>query len=257
MRNASRLVLLLLLFGSCYKADNSGIPKGQPTFTITVSGVSIADSAMTFQVNDSSSFGIDLSFNIIAGYPSNYPITCYISNLPNGITALTDSFVFKLNGRPSFSLTVNADTGIYYANINVATVAGALKTYPIRIHVLPVPDCAPGLAGSYTGSDACGHFSIGDIWYSYTASITAVPGQPHWISITNFKGLGDSIIVYATVNCGGGVDIPVQTTKGYTIFGRGKGYSGLQENGKPWISIYGDTVIHAGDTQTCYTQLKR
>ena len=121
------------------------------------------------------------------------------------------------------------------------------KQYPVTLHVMPVPDGAPGLAAVYAGSDPYGHFSIGDVWYTYTATVTTVPGQPHWISIKNYRGLGDSISVMASVVSSdqdtywiGSINIPIQTVHGYTIYGNGKGsmaYRKMENHGSPSMEI--------------------
>jgi len=260
MMRITLLILLSLAIASCYRANNTPAPYSLPRFNILAGNGSrnLKNSSLVLDARDSTNLVIDLSFQLISGNPENYPISCYISNLPGGISVVQDSFTFKLNMQISFSLSIKTDTGYYTANINVVTPDSGLKTYPVLIHVSPVEDCSRQFSGVYTGKDPCGHFAIGTYWQNYTAVITAVPSMPHWITIQNYHGLGDSIIVYAFVNCNESIDIPLQTVKGYTVYGRGKGYWGNGNDtqpGKQPIHIYGDTIVHAGDTTTCYTQL--
>ncbi len=263
---------LLILYCSCYKANNTRLPASIPVFSMSLQaggginvsgGGNFTDSNNTIKVNDSLPFSMAIYFSLISGNPENYPITCFISGLPAGISLTSpDSVTFKLSSQAGFNFSVaTADTGVYTYYVNIRT-PDSLKSYPVHVHVLPVPDGAPGLAGTYAGNDPCGHFSIGSVWYTYTAVVSTIPGRPHWISIQNYRGLGDSVIVNAFVTATypsspwvGSVSIPLQTVNGYTIYGSGNGGYGIQENEKPWISIYGDTIIHAGDTQTCYLQL--
>src|SRR5580700_10633773 len=94
-----KLLLLLLLYSSCYKAVNTNQSNIAPTFTITAgnsysySGGNIADSVITFTINDSTILNIGLTFTLLSGNPENYPITAFISGLPKGIVVSQDSFV--------------------------------------------------------------------------------------------------------------------------------------------------------------------
>lgn len=261
MRHILSIALFCLVCSSCYRADKTHLNTGIPVFKIYTNnsypyygGGSIADSIVTFKVRDSNSLNISLTFSLLSGNPENYWINASITGLPNGIVCAKSADTFMLNYKANFYLNVTADTGIYtiYINISADNLA---KTYPVKIRVLPPEDDAPSLAGTYSGSDPCGHFSIGSVWYTYMTTVSTVPGYPHWVAIKNFRGLGDSIVVYGFVYTGSGkIDLPVQTIGGYTIFGRGKGY--YSNDTHPSIHIYGDTIVHGNDTQTCYTQLK-
>ena len=264
MKKISFLIAVLLTYASCYKI--TPIPKSTaaPTFDILAAAYSdfgsssgnLKDSAITISLRDSSSVSLRLDFRLLSGNPENFPVTCSVSGLPPGFSCTPGSVNFELSYIIEFNISAQTDTGIYAATVFVTTPIGS-NIYPIRIHVGAVRDCATGLTGIYNGSDPCGHLSLGDIWYTYQAIVDPVAGQPNVLAIKNFRGLGDSIVVYAHISCGGGVAIPVQTCKGYTFMGRGSAYYSTQDNnGKPWISIYRDTIIHNGDTQTCATQLK-
>jgi hypothetical protein len=248
------LLMLLCLFGSCYKTSNVPVPQGPPVFDVKVGGVSLKNSKPSFTVNDSGLVTIYVEFSLTSGSPENYPITCYLSGLPKGTTSTPDSTTFKLNDRLDFTLSVQGDTGIYTFNINVVT-SGGTSSYPVSLHVLPVVDYAPHYVGTYTGSDPCGYFSLGSIWYTYTATVATVPGSHNWLTIKNYRGLGDSIIVYAQLR--DGLAVPIQTVKGYTIFSNTTGFGtiGTQENQKPTF-LMRDTVVHNNDTLTCMLQLK-
>lgn len=251
---------LLLFYSSCKPEDDDYVPPVKPTYNdFTLNGYSIKNGVVTIDVIDSQKSYLDFYFYSIAPNRSNDFVTCSLSGLPAGIIDSTGTGTFSLPNNWDALLNVNTDTGIYVVNFNISGAYGQ-HTYPIRIHVLPVPDGAPGLAGTYTASDPCGHFSIGDVWYHYTAQVVTFPGRPHWIGIKNYRGLGDSIVVQAFVMGAGigNVNIPLQTVGGYTVYGNGTGYFGKSDSSnKPWISIYGDTIIHAGDTQTCITQLNQ
>lgn len=272
MRALNLFLLVVSASGvlSCYRAKNTPLADTPPAFRVSASysngymygGGSIADSICTFSVLDSTILNLDLSFDLISGSPANYPITCTIGGLPNGCSVLpSNSQTFKLSYRPSFKISVNSSPGIYPFNINIQSQINGTQNYAGHLHVLPVLDGAPTIAGTYSCNDQCG-FSPAVTSYSYTATVSTISGHPHWINIKNFRGLGDSVIVSAYVTMSdafdplrGYIDIPLQTVGGYTIVSRGRGYYG--NNGKPYISVDRDTVIHAGDTQTCYVQLRQ
>ena len=245
MKNHRLHLLLLLLCCSCYRAHNLYKSTEPPTFDIlTDDGRRVIANHLTIDIRDSTPYNLGLTFTLLTGNPEQYPITCSLRNLPPGIIDSPDSYMFKLNYQPEFSLTVNTNVGLYSAFLDVVTNNGS-NSYPISLNVVPVTDCAPDLAGTYkTGSDGCGHFSWGNIWRSYTAQVSTVPGYPHWVTISNFSGLGDSITVYAIVQCNNRLDIPMQTTKGYTIYGRGTGSYLAVDNEQKSISIFGDTIVH-------------
>ena len=266
-KNIIAFICLLFLYCSCYKANNVRLPATTPVFNMfmqTGGGISVSTSNNIITINDSLSYSTTIIFSIISGNPENYPVTCFISGLPAGISLTSpDSVTFKLSSSVEFNFSVaTADTGIFTYYVNVRT-PDSLKSYPVRVHVLPVPDGAPQLVGAYSGQDNCWHFSSSSVPYSYTATIDTVPGQHHWISIRNYRGLGDSVVVYASVTIGyiidpssGTIDIPLQTTGGYTIYGRGTGSFGIYgQYNRPYISIERDTVIHAGDSVVCNTTL--
>ena len=253
-------LLLITFYCSCKPEDDDNVQPSKPIYNeITLNDANIQNSVVTVNVVDSGQAYLSFYFYIIAPNRLNDSVTCSLSGMPTGIIDSTGTGAFMLPQNWSVHLNVNTDTGFYVVNFNISGAYGQ-HTYPVRLHVLPVPDGAPGLAGTYSGSDPCGHFSIGDVWYTYTAKVITYPGRPHWIGIQNYRGLGDSIVVQAIVyGVGiGGINIPIQTVGGYTIFGNGTGYFGMSEMGnKPWISVFGDTIIHAGDTQTCYMQLSQ
>jgi hypothetical protein len=256
---------IMLFYSSCYKVNEDN-QHFHPTVydVVSVSGFNMNHNSTILSINDSAATAATVYISLMKGDPPNDKVSCFFSDLPSGVTTSFDTTSRMLPATFNGTITAKCDTGLYTIKLNVSSRNMGLKQYTYHLHILPVIDGAPGLTGTYSGSDPCGHFSIGNSWYNYTSSVSAVPGKPHWISIKNYRGLGDSIFVYAAVTCTdaatswvGSINIPVQTVNGYTIFGRGKGYYGIQENQRPWISVYGDTIIHAGDTQTCYTQLKQ
>src|ERR1035437_8089976 len=98
MKNIIALFLLLLLFNSCYKAVNNGVPDRKPKFSFSTyaddiygTGGNIKDSLLTFTVNDSFWFNLQMSFSLISGNPSNYPITVYITGASPGLNLNKDS----------------------------------------------------------------------------------------------------------------------------------------------------------------------
>ncbi len=258
MKKIFPFVLLLICFYGCKPYDEDYVQPVKPIYNeITLNNVNVLNSEVMVDVTDSTQSYLNFYFYLIAPNRLDDSVTCSLSGLPAGIIDSSGAASFKLPQSWNVHLNVNTDTGIYTVNLSISGAYGQ-QTYPVLIHVLPVPDGAPGLVGTYSGSDPCGHFSIGDVWYTYTAKVVTFPGRPHWIGIQNYRGLGDSIVVQALVyGVGiGGINIPLQTVGGYTIFGNGTGYFGVSDSSnKPWISVFGDTIIHAGDTQTCYMQL--
>jgi len=259
-------VLSVTGYFSCYRALNTPWPANAPVYDILENenyDKSVIKSIDTFSCNDSLTLELNLYFSLLSGNPANCPFTCFLTGLPPGVSGGGDSTTFKLNYYIRYSLFLNLDTGFYPFYINVRTPVYGLQKYKAVMHVLPVTNNAPALAGNYRGSDPCGYFSQGSYWAFYTANVTTVPGHPNWIGIQNFRGLGDSIIVYCFMPWmqSGIINIPPQTTHGYTIYSRGNGYFGFEDSTgtqhQNWISIFGDTIVHGADTQTCSTQLKQ
>ena len=250
--------ILSLLLCSCYRPETPPVQTGSPAFTMALQatnritaagGGNFADSVITLTINDSGSFGMTINFSLISGNPEKYPITCSISGLPAGIVPTSsDSLTFRLSYNANFNFSVAADTGIYSCYINIRT-PDSVEAYPIRLRVTPPVTCVSNLTGTYSGSDPCSTLT-GEVWYTYTATVTSIPGKSSWVNISNFRGLGDSILVQALIGCSSNyIVVPVQSMAGYTFYG-----SGSYSDGELIIQ---DTFVHGTDTQICITQLNR
>lgn len=257
LKRISLLIAICIIATGCYRPrliTRAGIPPKYNIISASNTGntrQSIPDSTATLSLTDSIDSYVGISFELTGGDATGYSVLCYFTDLPPGITVEKDSATAYLNGTAGFKFSAATTPGTYPAKIAIVTPDKGLQVYPVAFKVLPVPDCAQGLEGEYTGSDPCGHLAYGQFWYTYTATVTTVPGHPHMIKITNFHGLGDSIEVFATISCGYSFDIPVQTVHGYTFMSRGKG------NWEYGLRSYGDTTVYMGDTTTCFTQLTR
>lgn len=87
-----------------------------------------------------------------------------------------------------------------------------------------------------------------------TVTAAAVPGQAYWVWLKNLRGLGDSVIISAAVDCNHNITIPVQTLYSYTIYDSG-GYS-LDIHNKMSMTIR-DTIIQASDTMVGVAYLRQ
>jgi len=266
-RKIFAVFVVLLLYCNCYKARNDNKDTSIPSFTIYVGstglsyynstgGGTIKDSIVQMTTTDSTQLQLRFTFTLISGDPENYPLTCYLSNLPIGVTTISDSFVFKLNYDFEIDLNVNADTGNYLINLHVNT-ANSANIYPLRLHVLPTPpaqDCAPGIVAVYNYSGYHKDLTSGiSIYDSCTVTVDTIIGTPHYVHLTNFPVIGSSI-VSGYVDCNGYLTIPVQTINGYIIYGLAGCNTDI--NNKSAIDIR-DTIINAGDTVVCSAFLRQ
>ena len=251
-----KLLFVILMYCSCQRPVNVQQPTGTPVFKMYLTannyssaGSYFTDSLVTLKVNDSAQFSMGVTFSLISGNPESYPITCFITGLPTGVVpSVVDSVTFRLSYNAQFSFTAAADTGLYTCYINIRT-PDSTKAYPIRLHIVPPVTCAAGLAGNYSGSDPCST-DTGEIWHVYTSIVESIPGNSSRVNITNFRGLGDSVLVQAIIGCStNSIVVPLQTAAGYTFYGTGS-YSQAE-------LLIQDTFIHGGDTQICITQLNR
>lgn len=250
------LTFIALFYCSCYQRDSYYVPP--PVYNTVSIGSSVMDGNAVVTFNDSQEAQIMIYVSLITNDP-NDRVSCYFTGVQPPIIATCDTTSKSLPASIYGKFTINCDTGYYDMILNVNSRNKGLKQYPFKLHVLKVPDAADGLKGTYYGNDPCGHFSLGDVWYQYTSTVSAIPGYPHWISIKNFRGIGDTFYVNAMVSgtgYDGGVTIYPQTHGGYTIYGTG--YYGPDTgpggNEKPSFSVR-DTIVHNGDTQTCILQL--
>jgi len=257
------LIFILVLYSSCYKANN-GQQTSIPTFNIFLVGSNISDSVVTITVNDSSTFSLPLSFSLVSGNPENYPVSCFINGLPNGVTITSpDTATFKLNYDINFNLSVNTDTGVYLFQVNTLTSSG-LNTYKMRLHVIP-PLAKSGYDTAYYGEDFC-FSSSGNFERLYVAEISTDGNNAHQILIYDFFG---DYVVYANIigtYPSAIIKLPLQNAPGdgsasvvspTMIYGTGFSApdTGSLANNKPMIFI-NDTIVIAGDTETCQTNLK-
>ena len=209
---------------------------------------------MTIELIDSTSSFLTLNFSLTSGFPENFPVTCSLTGLPGTIVDSPGSFTFKLNYQLSFKIAVNADSGLYTANINVASSQGT-QSYPIRMHVTPKPASA-GFVGYYIGSDPCGHFNYDSVIHVYSTEISGVLTNPNELSISRIAGDYGVYVYFSGHAPYATLTLPLQTTNGVTIYGRGfsTSDSGIYA-GQPTIFI-NDTIVNGTDTQTCFTQIK-
>jgi len=243
--------LIILFYCSCGGGHEPIVPSKPIYDEIEVNGVSVKHGIVTLEIIDSQKKSLDFYFTLIAANRLNDSVSCTLSGFPAGITDSAGAGEIKLPGTWFHSINVITDTGLYVINFGVSGPNGS-DSYPINLHVIPLPDYAASLAGVYTSNDPCGHFSYGDVWSgNYTATVTGTPGMRHWLSISNFRSLGDTIVVNAWVQNypQNNIIIPLQTTQGYTFCGTGT-YGDVE-------ILIQDTIIHASDTQTCITQLTR
>src|ERR1019366_768858 len=195
------LTLAILCYCSCYK-DEESYPPPRPVYDeVSVNGYDVKSSNAVVSINDSQATPSNVFVSLITG-DANDMVSCSFSGLPAGITVSIDSSILKLPANFTGNFTAICDTGFYNIILTVSYRNKGLIQYPFRLQILPVPDAAKGLVGTYNGSDPCGHYSLGDIWYTYTATIATIPGYPHWVSIRNFRAIGDSFYVYADVRQG-------------------------------------------------------
>ncbi len=258
MKYIALLFPLLFLIISCSKPANNVTVDTKTKFKFITfasddyyTSGNIKDSLLTFTINDSSGFGLRMTFTLTAGSAANYPVKASIIGNTPGVKITPSTFVFALNQTIEFSFSVIADTGVYDYVVHIETSDGT-NDYPIKLHVLMPFDWADYWQGKYSGSDPCWHFShSGSIWHIYEAEMNKTPGRPHWLSIKNFRGMGDSAVIIANIWGSGGslnFDVPRQSVNGLTVWG--SGYTMGSE------IVVNDTIIYASDTQTCRTQLK-
>jgi hypothetical protein len=254
-----RLLLMLLLLGACYRPGNLPKDTTPPTYKIEVSGLStyyyskgnLKDSLVVFNVNDNDSLSLSFSVGLISGNPENYPITFSLDSLPAGITTTAGAVVFKPDYSFQIKLNVHtADIGDYLVNAKVTDSGIGTHTYPINLHVIsPHPlslDCSDCLVHNWASVSGCNTLD------TCHPTITQIAGMPHWVRIQNINCLGDSVVVNAFVSCTDGITIPMQTSRGYTIYGYLRNYP----CGNLVAYTIPDTVVHNGDTSACGFTLK-
>jgi hypothetical protein len=265
MKKLTYFLFACFFLCACYKVEQVPKDNSIPTYAFSLNSGNPEDSVMTLSVLDSQDFSFNMSFRRISGNPENLSIHVSLDSLPVGITAETNAFAFKLNSDVQINLHVAIPKrGDDTIRLKVFDSSNGLRVYRVHIHILPPLDGATALRGTYTGLDGCNFLSGMSIDYNYTAVIDTVAGHPHWISIKNFRGLGDSVVVMAFVTCynqysnySGNIDIPVQTVAGYTIGSTVTGYYGTGGTEKEMIDITSYTMSYAGGSLSCSAQLNQ
>ncbi|MES2702638.1 MAG: hypothetical protein V4649_08370 [Bacteroidota bacterium] len=123
-------MLLFAILTGCYR-PHLLIDNTAPTFTVNM------DTVIVREVKDSYAFDVAALFLRTAGNPSNYPITCYLSDLPAGFVPAQDTFHFRLTYFLTTKVLANSGQGTYTFNLCVKTPDSAIRKYPVHIKVLP------------------------------------------------------------------------------------------------------------------------
>jgi len=232
----------LFSFCSCYRAEN--IPdNAKPVYYVNIEAdIYSVDSPHILTFNDTGYGGFIVDFQLISGNPTNYPLKCYLTGLPPGLIDSPSSVTTELPNQISLAFWGRTDTGHYRFNLNVASPTDTTK-YPFILHVMAPPtpfDCATCFVRYWYAVNMCNNDSCYPV-------VSLLPGNPGWVSISNFACLGDSIAVNAHVSCTSGITIPVQTSHGYTIYGS----SPVVPCGTAIAFSLQDTIVYNGDTVAC------
>jgi hypothetical protein len=138
------LITVSALAASCYRATNAALPAAPPAYRIFTFHGYVTDSVVNIQarLRDTAFKHTEwLSFRLISGNPTNYPFKIYLSGLPGTIKGTVenkDTFNCRLAISADMGLRItNPDTGTYTYHLNVYNDILGLKSYPIRLRILP------------------------------------------------------------------------------------------------------------------------
>jgi hypothetical protein len=229
---------------SCKKnnGDSSTAKKSEFLFT------AIYDSTITMHAN--SNFNFAFSIQVASGDITQNKLTCSITNLPVSVAVSPSTIVVGSLKSGVFSINIgNRPIGTDTLLFNVNSDKYGLQVHKLLLKVVPLPDNAPLLAGTYTGSfDYCAPV---DSFYHYTSGITTVPDTLNLIKIINLRNMGSGVVVRAWVN--DGVTIPVQAAGPFTVWGTG---SFIHDSAAIYHLIVNDTLVQGLDTQTCTVHIQ-
>lgn len=236
-------LLPVLLFGCKKKHNNTTDPNGN-------SGVfSYApkyDSIVSSPAN--SMYNFSFTIKVLSGKIAENKLTCSIEGLPAEVVVTPDSLVVGqlLGGVFSFNVG-NLPIGYYPFLLKIRSQKYGLQVYHLSLHIVPLPDYAPLLAGTY---DSCYDYCGGIDFVHYASQVTTVVDTPFLIKLNNIQNFGSSFVVRARVSKT--VTVPVQTVGGKTIWGSGTYTRDARPGHEDYfIMTIKDTLVSGVDTQIC------
>ncbi len=240
------LAYLLLLSLCCCKKKSVPIPP-DPSFSFVYTPV--YDSVITMQANDSYSFIFDI--NVTNGNINDNKLWCTISGLPGDVTVIPGNMTVGLIMGGVFTFkTADISLGTDTLTFSIFSKATGTAVHKLILHIVPPPDYAPLLAGTYDSSyDFCS-----PAIYKYTSLVSTAIDTGYTIDITNINALGSGFVVKAVIS--DVVKVPYQVVGSRKIWGSGTyGLDPMTGNTQYELSI-NDTIVSGLDTTRCTTHIQ-
>ncbi len=246
--NIRYLLFLLpfLLFG-CEKNQQNPVKK-EEVFAFTPEFDSV------ISVSPFNTINFPYKIKVTGGDIGKNLLNCSFSDLPANLTMMpaTQTVGYLISGVFTFNVS-DVPYGDYPVKFNINSKLYGMQQYNITLKIVPPPDNAPKLVGSFDSSyDHCGPI---DSFYYYKSTVSTIADTPYRIKISNIRKLGTTFVVRADVS--NVVRIPLQTVNGYRIYGTGA-YNLDPRSYHPgqYSMIIYDTLVHGSDTEVCIAHIQ-
>lgn len=182
------LAAIMFIFYSCTKESNGVIKE-------TLTDVYIVEQLHDVDLYQDSSVNLDIY--LAQKFGPSRPVALTLEFLP---TKITPSFSIN-NEMPPFTThlklsATDVDTGLYMVNLKARSVYG-VQYFHFKVHVIGHGDCTSQMTRVNSSTDElCSSTSN-----TYSVNIFKDPITPARINIYNLGNFGDSVSVFADLNC--------------------------------------------------------